>query len=161
LLLDSHRQQRAFQEGIHPQQPWHKQEATVAILDVGWMDHRVEQQTQRIDENMPLFAADPLACVITIGIDASPAFLGTLHALAFRPSFSREHARIARHASQVSLYGGRVIIAWVSSREFYPMAVGTAGDCGQSGLLGTGAQKKRPQRKPLDRLGPVSGETGE
>jgi Putative transposase DNA-binding domain len=31
---------------------------------------------------MPFFAADPLACVITFGLDASPAFLRTLHALA-------------------------------------------------------------------------------
>jgi len=38
------------------------------------MDDRVEQQTQRIDKNVPFFAFDFLACVIPIGIDASPVF---------------------------------------------------------------------------------------
>ena len=34
----------------------------------------MEQQTQRIDKNVPFFAFDFLACVIPIGIDASPVF---------------------------------------------------------------------------------------
>jgi hypothetical protein len=38
------------------------------------LDHRVEQQTQGIDKNMPFFAFDFLACIIAIGIDASAAF---------------------------------------------------------------------------------------
>jgi hypothetical protein len=38
------------------------------------MDHLVEQQTQRIEENMPFFAVDPLACVITLGSMRAPLF---------------------------------------------------------------------------------------
>ena len=46
------------------------------------MDHPVEEQTQRINENVAFFAVDPLACIITMGVDASPAFFCAPHALA-------------------------------------------------------------------------------
>src|ERR1039458_4596960 len=46
------------------------------------MDHGMQQQTYRIDEDMPLFAFDLLASVIPIGIDAGPPFFSALYALA-------------------------------------------------------------------------------
>ncbi len=51
-----------------------KQDAAIAILDVGGMDDGVQQQTQRIDENMPLLALDQLAGIEPVRIDASPPF---------------------------------------------------------------------------------------
>ena len=51
-----------------------QQDATIAILDVGGMDDGVQQQTQRIDENMPLLALDQLAGIEPVRIDASPPF---------------------------------------------------------------------------------------
>ena len=59
----------------------------------------MEQQTQRIDENMPFFAVDPLACVTTFGIDASPAFLRTLHALAINDGGGRTRLAVAAFAA--------------------------------------------------------------
>ena len=51
-----------------------QQDAAIAILDVGGMDDGVQQQTQRIDENMPLLALDQLAGIEPMRIDASPPF---------------------------------------------------------------------------------------
>ena len=51
-----------------------QQDAAIAILDVGGMDDGVQQQTQRIDENMPLLALDHLAGIEPVRIDASPPF---------------------------------------------------------------------------------------
>jgi hypothetical protein len=51
-----------------------QQDAAIAILDVGGMDDGVQQQTQRIDENMPLLALDQLAGIEPVRIDASPPF---------------------------------------------------------------------------------------
>src|SRR5580693_1836144 len=45
------------------------------------MDDGVQQQTQRIDENMPLLALDQLARIEPVRIDAAPPFFGALHAL--------------------------------------------------------------------------------
>jgi hypothetical protein len=38
------------------------------------MDDGVQQQTQRIDENMPLLALDQLARIEPVRIDADPPF---------------------------------------------------------------------------------------
>ena len=38
------------------------------------MDDGMQQQTQRIDENMPLLALDQLARIEPVGIDAGPPF---------------------------------------------------------------------------------------
>jgi hypothetical protein len=38
------------------------------------MDDGVQQQTQRVDENMPLLALDQFACIEPVRIDASPPF---------------------------------------------------------------------------------------
>ena len=76
-----------------------QQDAAIAILDVGGMDDGVQQQTQRIDENMPLLALDQLAGIEPVRIDASPPFsaLFTLWlsmmaavGLASRSAFSRQ-----------------------------------------------------------------------
>jgi hypothetical protein len=51
-----------------------QQQAAVAILNVGGMDDGVQQQTQRVDENMPLLALDQLAGIEAMRIDAGPPF---------------------------------------------------------------------------------------
>ena len=65
---------QSFQERIHPEQGRKKQDATVAILDVGGMNDGVEQQAQRIYENMALLALDLFARIIAMRIDAGPPF---------------------------------------------------------------------------------------
>ena len=49
-------------------------DAAVAILNAGGMNDGVQQQTQRIDENMPLLALDQLAGIEPVRIDAGPPF---------------------------------------------------------------------------------------
>ncbi len=63
-----------LQEGVHPEQGRKQQDAAVAILDIGWMNNGVEQQTQRIYENVALLALDLLARIIAMRIDAGPPF---------------------------------------------------------------------------------------
>ena len=63
-----------LQERIHPEQGRQKQDAAVAILDIGGMNDGVEQQAQRIYENMALLALDLLARIIAMRIDAGPPF---------------------------------------------------------------------------------------
>ena len=63
-----------FQERIHPEQGRKKQDAAIAILDVGGMNDGMEQQTQRIYEKMALLALDLFACIIAMRIDAGPPF---------------------------------------------------------------------------------------
>ena len=46
----------------------------IAILDIGGGDQRVQQQAQRIDEDVALLAFDQLAGVEPMGIDAGPPF---------------------------------------------------------------------------------------
>jgi len=63
-----------LQEGIHPKQGRKQHDAAVAILDIGAMNDRVEQQTQRVYENVALLALDLLARIIAMRIDAGPPF---------------------------------------------------------------------------------------
>ena len=63
-----------LQEGIHPEQRRKKQHAAVAILDVGGMNDGVQQQTQRVYQNVALLALDLLARIIAMRIDAGPPF---------------------------------------------------------------------------------------
>ena len=49
-------------------------EAAVAILNIGGRDQCVQQQTQRIDENVALLAFDQLAAIEPMRIDARPPF---------------------------------------------------------------------------------------
>ena len=63
-----------FQERIHPEKGCKKQDAAVAILNIGGVNDRVEQQTQRIYENMALLALDLFARIIAMRIDTGPPF---------------------------------------------------------------------------------------
>ena len=58
----------------HPEQCRKQQDAAVAILDISGMNDGVEQQTQRIYENMAFLAFDFLARIIAMRIDAGPPF---------------------------------------------------------------------------------------
>ena len=51
-----------------------QQQAAIAILNVGGMDDGVQQQSERIDENMPLLAFDQLAGIEPMRINAGPPF---------------------------------------------------------------------------------------
>jgi hypothetical protein len=51
-----------------------QQQAAIAILNVGGVDDGVEQETERIDEKMPLLALDQLAGIEAVRIDAGPPF---------------------------------------------------------------------------------------
>ena len=51
-----------------------QRETAVAILNVGGGDDAVQQQTLRIDQNMPLLALDQLAGIEAVAVDASPPF---------------------------------------------------------------------------------------
>ena len=75
---DSRRRRTASQERIHPEQGRQQQDAAIAILDIGGVNDGVQQQTQRIDENMALLALDLLARIIAMRIDAGPPFSALL-----------------------------------------------------------------------------------
>ena len=66
--------EQRLQEGIHSEQCRQQQDAAVAILDVGRMNDRVQQQTQRVYQNVALLALDLLARIIAMRIDAGPPF---------------------------------------------------------------------------------------
>ena len=55
-----------------------QQDAAIAILNAGGMNDGVQQQTQRIDENVPLLALDQLAGIEPVRIDADPPFSALL-----------------------------------------------------------------------------------
>ena len=48
--------------------------SAVAILNVGGMDDRAQQQTLRVYEQMPLLPLDLLARVIAMAVDRGPPF---------------------------------------------------------------------------------------
>ena len=52
--------------------------STVHRYFVWWQCDGVQQQTQRIDENMPLLALDQLAGIEAVRIDAAPPFSALL-----------------------------------------------------------------------------------
>ena len=62
------------QERMHPKQGGKQHDAAIAILDVGAVNDRVEQQTQRIYENVALLALDFLARIIAMRINPGPPF---------------------------------------------------------------------------------------
>ena len=62
------------QERIHPEQGRHDELAAIAILYVGGMHDGVDQQTLRVDKNVPLLALDLLSRVVTGQIDRRPPF---------------------------------------------------------------------------------------
>ena len=51
-----------------------QQQAAIAVLNVGGMDDGVQQQTECIDQNMPLLALDQLTGIEAMRIDAGPPF---------------------------------------------------------------------------------------
>jgi len=59
---------------MQPEHRGEQHDAAFAILDVGGMDDGVQQQTQRVYENVALFALDLLARIIAMRIDAGPPF---------------------------------------------------------------------------------------
>jgi len=63
-----------FEEWELTEQRRQQCDAAIAILNVGGMDDGVQQQTQRVDENMPLLALDQFARIEPVQIDASPPF---------------------------------------------------------------------------------------
>jgi hypothetical protein len=60
--------------GINPDRR-SQQQAAIAVLNVGGVDDGVQQQTECIDQNMPLLALVQLAGIEAIRIDAGPLFL--------------------------------------------------------------------------------------
>jgi len=66
--------EQRLQERIHPEQGRKQQDAAVAILDVSGMNDGVQQQTQRIYQNVALLALDLFARIIAMRIDADPPF---------------------------------------------------------------------------------------
>ena len=46
----------------------------VAVLDVGWMNDQRHDQSERVDEDVPLAARDLLACIEALVIDRRPPF---------------------------------------------------------------------------------------
>ena len=74
------------------------QQRAIAILQIGRVDDDVQQEAERVDENVPLAARDLLARVIPRRIDRRPPFCAPLAlwasmiatvGLASRPAFSR------------------------------------------------------------------------
>ena len=63
-----------LQERMHPKHGGKQHDAAVAILDIGAVNDRVEQQTQRIYENVALLALDFLARIIAMRVDPGPPF---------------------------------------------------------------------------------------
>src|SRR2546422_8045321 len=63
-----------FSRRVHPEKGRKKQDAAIAILDIGRMNDGVQQQTQRVYENMALLALDLFAPVIAMRAVAGPPF---------------------------------------------------------------------------------------
>ena len=62
------------QERMQSEQCREQQDAAIAILHVRGMNDGVQQQTQRIYENVALLALDLLARIIAMRIDPGPPF---------------------------------------------------------------------------------------
>jgi len=86
------------QEWEHAEQGGDQQHPAVAILKVGGMNDRVQQQPLRVYQDMALLPPDLLACVITGRVDRGPPFSALLTlwlsmiaavGLASRPACSR------------------------------------------------------------------------
>jgi hypothetical protein len=66
------------QEGELPEQGGKQQHATIAVLNVGRSDQRVQHQTERVDEKMALFALDQLARIEAMRVNAGAPFSALL-----------------------------------------------------------------------------------
>jgi hypothetical protein len=49
-------------------------ESTVTVLNVGWMNDDIQQEAQRVDQDVPLATFDVLARVVARRIEPSPPF---------------------------------------------------------------------------------------
>jgi hypothetical protein len=78
--------EQRLQEGIHPKQRRQHQDAAVAILDVSGVNNGMQEQAQRVYQNVALLALDLLARIIAMRIDAGPPFYALFHALAIDDS---------------------------------------------------------------------------
>ena len=85
------------QEWMHPKHGGKQDDAAIPVLDVGAVNNRVEQQTQRIYENVALLALDFLARIIAMRINPGPPFsaLFTLW-LSMMPAWDLLPVRFAR-----------------------------------------------------------------
>jgi hypothetical protein len=63
-----------LKEWIPTEQRRQQCDAAVAILNAGGMNDGVQQQTQRVDQNVPLLTLDQLARIEPVRIDAGPPF---------------------------------------------------------------------------------------
>jgi hypothetical protein len=66
------------QKREQPEQRLHEQRAAVAVLKVGGMHDRVQNQALRVYEQMPLLALDLLARIVAVRIDRRPPFSALL-----------------------------------------------------------------------------------
>ena len=71
-----------FQKRKQAEKRGQQQDAAVAILNIGRMNNRVQQQTLCIYQDVPLLALDELARVESGRIDAGSAFFSAFHTLA-------------------------------------------------------------------------------
>jgi hypothetical protein len=87
-----------FDEGKQSSRPAQQLEGTVAILNISRMDDDVQQEAQRVDQDVPLATFDFLARVVARRIEPSPPFRAPFAlcesmiaavGLASRPSSSR------------------------------------------------------------------------
>jgi hypothetical protein len=69
---------------MHPKHGSKQHDAAVAILDIGAVNDGVEQQTQRIYENVALRALDFLARIIAMRVDPGPPCMGPFLSSGFR-----------------------------------------------------------------------------
>lgn len=66
------------QERIQTEQGRENQDPTVAILNVGGMNHRMKQEAYGVDEDVTLLAFDLLARIVAARVDAAPPFSAPL-----------------------------------------------------------------------------------
>ena len=88
----------AFDEREQSSRPPQQVESTIPVLDIGGMNDNVQQQAQRVDQDVPLATLDLLARVVARRIEPSPPFCAPFAVcksiiaavgLASRPSCSR------------------------------------------------------------------------
>lgn len=88
----------ALNEGERRARPAQQLIGAVAILHIGRVDRHVQQQTERVDEDVPLAACDLLTRIEALRVDQRPPFCAALalwlsmiaaDGLASRPSRSR------------------------------------------------------------------------
>ena len=65
---------KLLQERKHAEQRRRHENAAIAILDIGRVNDRVQQQAGCVDENVPLFALDLFARIKARRINLSPPF---------------------------------------------------------------------------------------